>query len=88
MSHSTIATSVPSGVPSVNLSKAYNTQSFHFINVLNVYYLIANQTNSNVLIFKPIKAQILKVESRVASDSDNLKRRNPNGLRDEIDRFE
>ena len=80
----TRGTSVPSGVLFCKSSERVLHSSVPFHKYFEHPYLLANQLNSNLYIFWPIKIQMSKVGARVATGGEVLRRRSASGSRDEI----
>ena len=81
---STRGKSVPSGVLFFKSFERVLHLSVPFHEYFEHPYLLANQLNSNLYIFWPIKIEMSKVGARVATGGEVLRRRSPSGSRDEI----
>ena len=85
MWYSTRGTSVPSGVLFCKSFERVLHSRVRFHKHFEHPYLLANQLNSDVYIFWPIKVQMSKVGVRVATGGEVLRRSSPSGSRDEIE---
>ena len=77
-------TSIPSGVLFCKSFERVLHSSVPFHKYFEHLYLLANQLNSNLYIFWPIKIQMNKVGARVATGGEVLRRKSPSASRDEI----
>ena len=82
--YSTKGTSVPSGVLFCKSFERVVHLSVPFHKYFEHPYLLANQLNSNLYVFWPIKIEMSKVGARVATGGEVLRQRSPSGSRGEI----